>query len=174
MPQAAARFAFVRPWRALTRAAARSMATAFPSPKQALSVSRTTAPTGVRRRCYSVAVNSSPWPPDVSSPGGRSVSWINSPPMVQITLTGHNGDLSAAPAGSPRGGPYPGRGGGTAQRADPASPRRPGGRDPGRASPRVAVTLLSISRPEASGTGKRRRNHAGLLEPTGGLEPPTR
>ena len=52
-------------------------------------------------------------------------------------------------------------------------PRCPGGLDPGRASRRVAVTLLSIRRGRASGTGKTLHNYADLLEPTGGLEPPT-
>jgi len=55
-PQAAARFAFMRSWRALTRAAARSMTTASPLPKYGLPVSRITAPTGVRPRCHAVAV----------------------------------------------------------------------------------------------------------------------
>ena len=49
--------------------------------------------------------------------------------------------------------------------------------DPGGSSepvpPRVAVTLLSIPRPGASGAGKGRRNGLKSLEPTGGLEPPT-
>ena len=47
-PQAAIRFAFIRSWCALTRAAARSV---------------TTAPTGVRRRCYTASV------------GGGGASW---------------------------------------------------------------------------------------------------
>jgi hypothetical protein len=42
--------------RALTRAAARSMTTVSPSPKYGSSVSQITAPTGVRRRCRTVAV----------------------------------------------------------------------------------------------------------------------
>jgi hypothetical protein len=56
MPQAGVRFAFIRSWRALTRAAARSMATAFPLPRYGSPVSQITAPTGVRPRRYTVAV----------------------------------------------------------------------------------------------------------------------
>jgi hypothetical protein len=55
-PQVAIRFAFIRSWCALIRAAARSMTTAFPLPKYALPVSRITAPAGVHHRCYTVAV----------------------------------------------------------------------------------------------------------------------
>ena len=55
-PQVAIRFAFIRSWRALTRAAARSMATASLLPKYGLAVWRSTAPTSVRRRCYTFAV----------------------------------------------------------------------------------------------------------------------
>jgi hypothetical protein len=49
-PQAAIRFAFIRPWRALTRAAARSMTTASLGTKYGLPASQITAPTRSPRK----------------------------------------------------------------------------------------------------------------------------